>query len=281
MKNPLITQDAIVMPLELLNETVALEAFSLSGMANRIADLIPNLVYSFKRDLKHLTDKLDLGRMNINAAVFTKAIRGANYTEIGEIYVNVPQGFTGTLSEYIPTLGKAVTFSNEVASRLTDFNQLLSVLISDKSSRMSTRDHASAGAKLEKERESIRLELAQFFKAVSRSSRATLSSVYQNCSEIITTTESTGEVILLANAISLKEIENLTSTAVELLNAIADKAEKRQLEGLSPEALKSLAAACLRTAKDVELHSHLMHQTWQLKNAVEKNAQELTKALRY
>lgn len=281
MKNSLIQQDAIVMSLETLNETVALEAFSFSGMANRVADIIPNLVYSFKRDLKPLTDKLDLTRMDVNKAALTKAINAANYTEIGDIYVSVPQGFVGAFSEYIPALGKAVTFTNDVTSRLTEFNQLLSILISDKQSRMSSRDHAVASNKLEKEREEIRSALAVFFKATSRSSRAKLSEVYQNCNEILSTVDTAGEVIMLANAITLKEVESLISTSVELLNAISDKAEKRQLEGLSPEALKSLASSCLTAARDVELHSHLMHQTWQLKHAIQKNAQELTKALRY
>lgn len=281
MKTLHIEEPTGLLALEALNSTVALEAFSLRAVANRAADIIPNLAHAFTEVLSSTkSDKYDLRPLSINLTVLNKALKAANYLEVGRLNVFVPQGFAGNFKEYLGVLGMALNFTNSIQERMTRFNQLVSALITDRNSRNSTQDLSTAGSSMEREREGIRLALEKFTKAGSRSDRATLQSVYASLGEVTECAFLAAELVSKANEVSLVEVEKMTQDASELLKALGEQAMLGKAE-LSPEAYKSLSSATLTMARDVELHALLMFSTWQVKKAVENTSEVLIQALRY
>lgn len=268
--------------LEALNSTAALEAFSLRAVANRAADIIPNLAHAFTEVLStQKGDKYDLSPLSVNTTVLDRALKSANYLEIGRLNVFVPQGFQGNFKTYLGVLAVALNFTNSIQARMVEFNQLVSALITDKNTRQSTKDLSTATSGMEREREGIRMELEKFQRDGSRSDRAQLQDTYASLTEIRECVTLTADILSQATRISLKEIEMMTRDASELLKALGEQALAGKVEGMSPEAYKSLSSATLTMARDVELHSLLMFAVYQAKKSVEHTSAALITALRY
>lgn len=265
-----------------LTSTAALEAFSLRAVANRAADIIPNLSHAFTEVLSSFKgDKYDLKPLSVNKVVLDRALDAANYLEINKLNVFVPQGFSGNFKEYLQVLSTALVFTNGIKARMLQFNQLVSALITDKNTRQSSKDLSTATSNMEREREGVRMQLEAFQKAGSRSDRAQLGQVYASLNEVKECVFLAADLLSHANDVALNEVELMTREAGELLRALGDQAIAGKIENLSPETYKSLSSATLTMARDVELHSLLMYAVYQVKKSVEHTSDVLITALRY
>lgn len=282
MKSLQIVEPNGILALEALNATAALEAFSLRAIANRAADIIPNLSHAFSEVLSsYKADKYDLRPLSVNLTVFDRALKDANYLEIGKLNMFVPQGFVGNLRQYLDVLSSALNFTNSIQSRMVEFNQLVSALITDKNTRQSTRDLSTATSAMEQQRQAVRLELTKFQKEGSRSDRALLQDVYSSIADIKDCMFIMADILSHANQVTLSEVEKMTLDASELLKALGEQAMEGKVEGMTPEAYKGLSSATLTMARDVEMYSLLMYAVYQAKKSIEHNADVLIKALRY
>lgn len=283
MKSIQLEEPTGMLALEALNTTVALEAFSLRAVANRAADIIPNLSHAFTEVTNTFRgDKYDLRPPRVNYVVLDRSLKAANYLEIGKLNVYVPQGFKGNLKAYIEVLSQALLFSNSIQQRMIRFNQLVSALITDRNTRQSTKDLSTATSEMEREREGVREALEVFQKEGSRGDRALLQDTFASLEEIRDVVKLTADLVSSqANQISLEDVELMTQDASELLKSLAEQAVEGKIENMSPEAYKSLSSATLTMARDVELHGLLMYAAYQVKKAVEHTSEVLIQALRY
>jgi hypothetical protein len=282
MKTVNIEELSGIAALEAYNETAALEAFSLRAVANRAADIIPNLAYAFKEVLSaHKGDKYDLRPVSVNTTVLERALKSANYLEVGKFNVFVPQGFQGNFKEYLAVLNTAMVFTNGIQDRMIKFNQLVSAFLTDKNTRRSTKDLSTATNDMESEREGVRKALAQFVREGSRSDRANLQDVFRSLNEVSDCVFSASEIVLEANKLSVDDVMKLTIDASELLKALGEQAMEGKIEGMSNEAYRSLSSATLTMARDVELHALLMFSVYQVKKSLEHTSEALIQALRY
>ncbi|BAW19319.1 hypothetical protein [Ralstonia phage RP31] len=268
--------------LEALDSTAALEAFSLRAVANRAADIIPNLSHAFNEVLSsYKGDKYDLRPLSVNKVVLDKALDGANYLEVGKLNVFVPQGFIGNFKQYLGVLDQALNFTNSIQARMVEFNQLVSAMITDKNTRQSTKDLSTATSSMERQREAVREQLDGFQLGGSRSDRALLQNTFSSLNEIKECVFLAADLLSRANQVTLNEVEVMTRDAAELLKALGEQAMEGKVEGMSPEAYKNLSSATLTMARDVELHALLMYTVYQVKKSVEHTSEALIQALRY
>jgi hypothetical protein len=282
MKNLHIEETKGMVALEALCSTAALEAFSLRAVANRAADIIPNLSHAFKEVMaNHTGDKYDLRPLSVNKVVLDKALKGANYLEIGKMTVYVPQSFQGNLKEYLIVLQMALNFTNGIEQRMVKFNQLVSALMTDKNTRQTTRDLSTATMDMETEREGIRKQLAGFTREGSRSDRASLQATFRSLGEISECVMLAGSILNHANDVALADVMKITQDASELLKTLGEQAVDGKVEGMSNESYKSLSSATLTMARDVELYSLLMFSAYQVKKSMEHTSDMLIQALRY
>lgn len=268
--------------LEMLNTTIAVEAFSLRSVANRAIDIIPNLSHAFSEVLSsNSTDKYDLKPLSVNLVVLDRALKGSDYMSVGNLNVYVPQGFQGNFKAYLTAFDQALNFSNGIIERMLRFNQYISALISNKDTRRSTKDLSIATNGMELAREDVRKALAEFNRSGYRGDRAPLKDVYASLGEISDCTMDTGSLIRKAISVTLAEVTKITDDASVLLKTLGEQAINGQIDDMSNEAYKSLSSATLTMARDVELHSLLMYSAFQIKKAVEDTSVLLINALRY
>lgn len=264
-----------------LSATVALEAFTLRSIGNRLADVIPTMAHAFRQfAYTHKSDKLDLTPLNVNRQILAKALSSANYLDIQRVMVCVPQGFTGNMVEYLAIMSNAIEFTNGIRERMTSYNQLISALLSDKQTRLRTSDLSTATSDMERQREAIRVALAAFSRN-SRSDRQSLGDTYANLNELSQSVDATASIITAAAALNLESINTLINDAVELLDEFERRANEGTIEQLSPQMYKSLASSTLTMARDAELHSLMCYKAWECKDSMETTCKELIKTLRY
>lgn len=282
MKTFTLDQPMGVAALEEIHSVVALEAFSLRAVANRAADIIPNLSHAFKEVLSsQKTDKYDLKPLSVNFPVLNKALKGAKYLEVGEESIYVPQSFTGNLKEYLEVLLMALNFTNGIESRMVQFNQLVSAIMADRNTRQTTKDLSTATSAMETEREGVRKALEAFTKQGSRSDRAPLQNVYRSLNEVSECATIVIDVLDKANEVAITNVTKLTDDASELLQTLGEQANKGLLENMSNEIYRSLSSATLTMARDVELHGLLMFSVYQVKKSIEHTSELLIKTIRY
>lgn len=283
MKTLNIQQDANFMAaLESIDQTAALEAFSIGGLANRVADVIPNMVFAAKAAFaKHKTDKYDLRPLNFNTTILQRAVESASYVSVSSFQVYVPMGFKGNLKDYAMQMTVAVDYANGIIERLIAFNTLVSAVLSDKNTRQSVKNLAVATAEQSKLRDEATESLKGFKNANSRKDRERLGEVYRSMGEVYETALLTEEILRDCGSIQLGDIEKFVAEASELLDALSSAAANQQLTGITPEVLKSVASSTLTVARDVELFALLMNEVAQLKVAVQDSAKEMIQAFRY
>jgi hypothetical protein len=268
--------------LESIDQTAALESFSIGGLANRIADLIPNLTHAAQQAFtKYTSDKYDLKPLNFNTLILKKATDGATYMSVSPFQVYVPKGFQGNMKDYATALGLSVDFVNGIVERMTAFNTLVSAVISDKATRQSVRNLAVATNEQQKQRVEIVEAIRGFKNAQSRRDRAKLGEVYRSLGEINDTVALTDEILRSCSEVQMNDIERLIKDAGELLETLSTAAQDGSLSGLTPEVLQSVSSSTLTIARDVELYSIMMFAASELKQAMQDTAKEFVKAVRY
>lgn len=268
--------------LESIDQTVALEAFSVGGFANRIADLIPNLTHSAQQAFnKYTSDKYDLKPLNFNPLILKKATDSATYMSVAPFQVYVPKGFQGNLKDYAMALALSVDFVNGIVERMTAFNTLVSAVISDKATRQSVRNLAVATNEQQKQRVEIVEAIRGFKNAQSRRDRVKLSEAYRSLGEMNDVAGLTDEILRSCSNVEMAEIERLIKDAGELLDTLSTASQDGSLSGLTPEVLQSISSSTLTIARDVELYSIMMFSASEMKQAVQDTAKEFIKAVRY
>lgn len=268
--------------LESIDQTAALESFSIGGLANRIADLIPNLTHAAQQAFtKYTSDKYDLKPLNFNTLILKKATDSATYMSVSPFQVYVPKGFQGNMKDYATALGLSVDFVNGIVERMTAFNTLVSAVISDKATRQSVRNLAVATNEQQKQRVEIVEAIRGFKNAQSRRDRAKLGEVYRSLGEINDTVALTDEILRSCSEVQMNDIERLIKDAGELLETLSTAAQDGSLSGLTPEVLQSVSSSTLTIARDVELYSIMMFAASEMKHAMQDTAKEFIKAVRY
>lgn len=282
MKNLLLTPVDPIEQLEAITATAALEAFDLRSIGNRIADIVPAMVHAFRQYVHtHKSDKLDLRPLDVNRTILMKALGSASYLDIGRFAVCVPQGFSGSMVDYLAVMARAIEFTNGVKERMTEYNQLISALLTNKDTRKSTADLSTATSGMEKQRDAMRLALKEFGRVNSRSDRQDLAKTYRNLSEITESVDTAEAIIARAAALNLQDINALITDALELLDELEHRATQGTIENLSPQMYKSLASSTLTMARDAEFHALMCYKACEIKDCTETTTRELIKALRY
>lgn len=268
--------------LESIDQTAALEAFSVGGLANRIADLIPSLTHAAQQAFtKYTSDKYDLKPLNFNTMILKKATDKATYMSVSPFQVYVPKGFQGNMKDYATALGLSTDFVNGIVERMTAFNTLVSAVISDKATRQSVRNLAIATNEQQKQRLEIAEALRGFKNAQSRRDRMKLGEVYRSLGEMNDVAAMTDEILRATSTVQMNDIERLIKDASELLEVLSTASQEGSLSGLTPEVLQSISSSTLTIARDVELYSIVMFAASELKNAVQDTAKEFIQAIRY
>lgn len=268
--------------LEQIAETIALEAINVTGVINRVADLVPDLVNSAKMFLSNNNrDKPTLGPLTVNPSTLQKALTPTTFTNIVSLNHPVPPGFRGNLYEYSTVLGASLDFAMSVPAALTDFNVFLSKMLSSEQARKNARSTAEVFRERSKARKALAEAAAPFFSGGSRIAIAKYGDVIGSNAQYIQFQEQVQTLLHISSEIKLADVEKLVQDCHELLNALSTNAAENRLGGLSPEMLETIGLATESIARDVEFYSLTLWGLSGLRESAQKGGESMIRALRY
>ncbi len=268
--------------LESIAQNIALEAMGLSSVVSRAAELVPNLVHAVKSFLDGKNkDKPDLATLRINEFMLERIFAKAPFTDIESLSHPVPAGFEGNLYEYSELLKKQVSYINSVPARITAFNQFVSELVTSEQARRQIIGKAEHYRNMASSRRILLAESRNFFGGVnSRISQAKYGDIIGSNAQYVQFSKNVAEVVELANQTSFADTEKLVRDSKEILEALADVAQRGTLSDISNAAFDTLGAYTETIAREIEMYSVVLYALAELRACVEQGNAKMIQALR-
>lgn len=268
--------------LESVVDTIALEAMTMSGVFNRVADLVPTLVQSAKNFFATNPDKPELPALHLNEAVLSKCFDNAPYSDIVSLSHPVPAGFEGNLYEYAKVLEQQVHYINELPAKLTAFNQFVSGLITNAQSRKSVQNTSDDYRKMAESRKELLQASRSFFpSAHSRIAQRRYGDIVASNNQYLELSRFVVTIVAEANKTTFKDTQKLIADCKELLDALSHSAAGGQLTEMSGASMETLATYTETIAHEAEMYAVVLFAVAELRKCIEQGNKKLIQALRY
>lgn len=268
--------------LEQISAQIALEALSVSSVVNRVADLVPDLVYAAKTFLTgRNSDKPSLSLLTVNPATLTKALSPTTFTNITSLNHPIPPGFRGNLYSYAAVLRDSLEFATDTPVIITDFNVFLSKMISSEQARKTIRSDVAVFKERAKARKLLIDNTTPYFSAGSRISNAQYGDVIASNAQYLEFIDMVQGMLKLSSTVKLDHVEKLVKDCHDLLDTLSVNAAENKLTGLSPEMLETIGLATESVARDIEFYSLTLWALSSLRDCAQKGGESMLRALRY
>jgi len=230
-----------------------LEAMSLTNMASSIKDLFP----SFLQKLKETSDivvtipevKVELSK---EQDFVLKQMNTKEFMDMADLQIRVPEGFSGSYVEYSSLLYEiAKQNSNVIENVLKPYSTYLSQFISNKDSKLSTRDITQRYFDA-KSKTKMYVERLSNYRESSNENMTTLGKVVSRKADIVAVYTNTYLLNKALENTNLKEVQHLVDHCHRLLGIIIDQATKGSLTSVTPEVARNLAYSAEHVAEDIE-----------------------------
>jgi hypothetical protein len=245
--------DEVVRPHASVLHVLNLEAMSLTNMVGSIKNLFPSFAQKLK-DTSNIVVTIPEVKVEMTDAqeFVLKNVHVKEFMDLADLQIQTPEGFSGSYVDYSALLYEiSKQNSTIIEDVLRPFSTYLSQFISNKDSKLSTRDITQRyfdaeskvkmyTARLGKFRENGTSGLTTLGKVVSR--KADIAAVYSNTYLITKSLENT----------NLKEVQKLVDHCHALLNMIVDQAVKGSIESVTPEVARNLAYSAEHVAEEIE-----------------------------
>ena len=273
--------------LESQIERLALEANFLSNAADRFKDILPNLTARIV-DLANLLPSrkdddtvLFIKNLNKEAKELTPKLNYVSFINYNKLLISVPEGFKGNFIDYINTLiNMNSQVYNGLNSILSEYNALLSGFITNKDNKISLHDHTAFFKRVEKEREAITKQLAEYFPTNASTSKAYLPMAISRFADIDVLMDSTTKLQKVHYQQDLSVVSKSINKCIDLLNLIAEDAQNNNSYNVSGPASLNIATGSYEVGKYVELMTVYRYKSEQMLVAVDKLIKQLNKVLK-
>lgn len=197
------------------------------------------------------------------------SIKDFNFVNKGHTLVQTPEGFKDRYIPYLNWLdGQGVSFITESEKLLQNYYQSLSMFISSKEAKLSTKDNTRMFTEMEKSLANAKEGLASFFESSSTNALMPVDALFDRAADIPTAMKISKDLNRKRNTLRTKEILKLTNSISDLLNLLVESSENDKIPEVSGQAATSLAQGALVAAHYVEFVGVLRYRIEEALNAV-------------
>lgn len=242
-------------PIEL--RRIGLEAQVLTNMVEALTGFFPDFLQKIKTSFTNSNQALDEETLTVEFSKGEKSvlkeISKYSYMDISELATVVPEGFTSDYLSYLDHLETLVSRMEETLPKvLTPYRTYLSVFLTNKDAKISTRDETRVFNELKKSRDALIEKTNTFFKTGNYTAKTKIRQVVKRNADFQTVFARTNRLLERVNAIKLKDIKGTTNQCAAILDSILEKLEKKTFDNISPEAARNLAEGAFEMAREVE-----------------------------
>ena len=235
-------------------ETIALEASVLANMVSTVKRMFPALIDGAKAAFSKVEDLPEITIVSTPKQEETiRKIANVSFMDLDTFSVTVPEGFNATYLEALEVCELGIEYIHFVKNNLLkEFRVYLSVFISNKDSKISTKDITFKFKEYQKKKDLVNEAFAKLYKDNSFEATAKLPDVLKRNADLKTVVERFNAITKQLNGIEPEAIKQEVADIVELIEVISSQAERDKIENISPEAIKNIADGAYECAKQVE-----------------------------
>lgn len=238
-------------------DRLALEANFITNAANLFKSMGSNLLENIKSKFAGADmDSIicDDKELMEQFKRLSKVSRNVDFISLGNMLVDVPEGYTGKFSTLCATLTKlAPNLHSEAPKLLQDYNLILSAFITSKDEKISLTDHTKYFNQVDKDVKNYTKDLAKDFKPGRTMSKAKLSSTIGNYTELTKLENDTRTLIRTHRQEIYDEIRRQVNQATDLLTVIINGVNTGEIDNISPAAAMNISKGAEVLANYVEL----------------------------
>lgn len=269
--------------ISLTIETISLEAGVLTNMVDTVKRLFPSLIDGVKLSFAKVGD------LESPTMVFTKdqknlieKMKNVSFMDLNNFTVTVPEGFSATYIDALVSCDKALDYIESVKTvLLKEFRVYLSVFISNKDTKISSKDITFKFASYKANREAINGDFAKHYKDNSFEASVKLPVVIKRNADLAEMFNLANKVNARLKTIDLQGLKSEIQDIVELIETISSLAQRDKIETISPEAIKNISEGAYECATQVETVAACYFRVMTILKSVDDFTGKLMKQVAY
>lgn len=248
--------------VELKLKQISLEAHVLSNMVQSIKNIFPSLIDTLRKSFSQ-AEHLPFIEIKLSKEqnFVLKEINNFRFIDIASLSTQVPEGFQGDYLEYSKLILELVEQASTLNTRiLQPYSTYLSSFLTNKESKIETKDQTRYYDNIKKTREEHISQLGHFFKDSDYTSKTLIGSVIKRNNDFKTVYEQTATIKKNIDSINLKTVDENVKKCLNLLDIIIRKIEKDEILIVSPEVTQNLSYGAYEVAREIEFFSVLYYK---------------------
>lgn len=246
------------LPLDAQMRRLALESGFTANVADLFRNTIPNLVEHLVGGYKDLLGSSDLSapvrEMHADFRRLETKLPHAVYLNYTSTVVSVPEGFEGSLHDYVVFLHSvSEEMFREALQTIGEYNGVLSTFISNKDAKTSLKDHSDLFRRVEKRREEITARVKEFFPGTQVTPKKRLGQVVSRFAELEQIVAMVDKLDRDRKDHSLKEFAAAVHKSCDLLAIVVKQTTSEGVDNVSGNAAMNISQGAFELGKYVEL----------------------------
>jgi hypothetical protein len=258
--------------------SVAIESFSLASVMTAMGKFLPSIGASFKQTTDHgLADLRSITPKDTVPKEFRNALKSLDvfrFIDLRDTPIFVPDGFTGSLTEYAQQLRQSVAMCREIAQCIADYKAYMGMAVSNERVRIDTKEHGIKWLTLSDKSQKHKAAVDAYF-TDKPTTFLPLGDVFGNFGEINTFFKTVSSLSLDIGQLNPKALVTDVETASTYLDMFAKNYEEGKYKEISAQAAKSIALGAHQVATLSECYSILYYRMLGLGKAAEQIKQKL------
>ena len=236
--------------------------FAEEGVSNSVVNLLKqilpkssSMIQSFVPNLKELDDRAMASKLNnTEYKAVLVAMKGFSFMTYMDTLVMVPEGFSGSFTDYLKALiAQGKMMSAKAPKVVSDYTLELSMFLSNTDIRTSLKSHEAHYRQVKEERLSYENAVKTFFdpKFPTRS-RLPIGNIMERFNDLEDLFHLTEQLIGIQKDQKFKEMSVEVKKASEMLGLIKYRLDSEEIDNVSGQVAKNLATGAFEVAEYVE-----------------------------
>lgn len=263
---------------------LAMESSFADNVLSVFRDVVPNLAGALRSAFSNLRNTHDITPEVVAIQKTFKLVDGkipnAKYLNYTSMLVSVPEGFKGSLLEYVLFLENiSDDLFRDTLQTIGEYNVVLATFISDKDSKTALKDHSALFARVAERREKITGGIKKFFPGTATISKQKFGEVIARFGEIEQIVKVVEKIERSRKQHNLNEVAAAVQKATDMLDVIVKDIETNGVTNVSGNSAMNISQGAFELGKYVELVALYRSLVEQATATVLKLTEQLDRAL--
>lgn len=265
------TVDYSLNTLRINKEVVALEA----GLLSNVADLLRNIFPTISKEFTGLVGKFStpekVVKLTSSQKAFLKELEQHTYLNIAPLAAYVPEGMDVTYLSFLDVLKDATEHCEHLLDvTMVDYCKFLGNLINNADAKLDSSSLVPIYKNLQVNREELNKRFLECFKHGSSRTEVSIGNVVSRNSDWPKIFELTEDVNREIEMVDREKLSKKILECVQLINVIQNKIKRNEFEGISPEAVNTLADGAFQIASELEFYSVIHYRVIAITTAINR-----------